>query len=200
MNSSKRAALDALHAVTASTAVIVRGEITQAKAIVALAQSYTVDCDEMSLVEEVQEGWVEYGDDGTPLVSEYLILELGAALGITPKSAAHMLVQVLNLYYRHPRLWAAFVQGKIRRWQADQLTDITSELSAEAADWVDKQIGLTVGRMAFTRLRPLVKGWVVKADPALPCTSQRRRRLLFPLCGSACFSALGQSGWSNIRI
>lgn len=164
MTESRQALWAWLDQIRVSTAQVVAAEINQAEGIIALAESYTVDHANM-VVEEVQEQRVEYGHDGTPLVSEYLLLELAPALGMSQKSAAHLLISVLNLHFRHPRLWTAFTLGKIRRYQADQLTELTHSLNKEAADLVDRKIALTVGKIAFPRLRKLVQGWVVEADP-----------------------------------
>lgn len=140
-------------------------EIRQAIALADLAESYWVDVD--TLIPELAEKTIHPGEEGTPGVSEFLTLELGPALGMTRRSAFELVAGVLNLKHRHPETWDAFCTGEVRRWQAIKLTELTAGLSADAAGWVDDQIGRHVGRIAFSRLAALTRGWVAQADAEL---------------------------------
>ena len=48
---------------------------------------------------------VQVGADGTPLVSEWAIVELGVLLHMTTASAQGLLRDVLDLRHRLPRVW-----------------------------------------------------------------------------------------------
>lgn len=50
---------------------------------------------------------VRLGADGVAPVAEWLALEIGPLLGISPLAAGIMLADALNLRDRHPRLWTA---------------------------------------------------------------------------------------------
>lgn len=110
---------------------------------------------------------VRVGADGTMPVAEWLSLEIGPLLGISPAAAALMLADVLNLRDRHPKLWAAVQAGTVRFWQAKQITRRTAsaELSLDAARSVDEQLAPSVGRLPWARVLRMLDGLIVAADP-----------------------------------
>ncbi|MCC2593540.1 13E12 repeat family protein [Tessaracoccus sp. OS52] len=161
----KEFAADALERVQDEARLIRAAEVRQSIALAELAESYSVNMD--ALVPELAEKTIHPGDDGTPGVSEFLSLELGPALGMSRRTALEMVADVLNLKHRHPGIWDAYCRGAIPRWQAARLVDLASSLSAEAAAWVDQQIAFKVGRVAFPRLKRIMRGLVAQADPEL---------------------------------
>ncbi len=76
---------DALDGVVRATEEIRSAEVRQAVALAELAETYSVGVD--ALVEELAEKVIGTGEDGAPGFSEFLSLELGAALGISHRSA-----------------------------------------------------------------------------------------------------------------
>ncbi|WP_203567109.1 hypothetical protein [Aestuariimicrobium ganziense] len=161
----RRAEFTALRdAVAAQT----KAEIAQLEATIRLCGLYDrVDSDDFGpLMEQV----VRSGSDGTPGVSEFLCLELGAILGISPEAAASKLWRALDLVHRHPELLAQVRAGRVRLWQADRITMATSAacLDLDAARWVDRQITPHVERLPFGRVMSLVKGLCV---PPRSCTT-----------------------------
>ncbi|MCC2592985.1 13E12 repeat family protein [Tessaracoccus sp. OS52] len=161
----KQVANEALAQVERARETIRIAEIRESIAVAELAETYSVGVD--TLVEALVEKSVHPGDDGTPAVSEFLGLELGAALGLSRRSALLLVADVLNLKHRHPHLWDAFCRGLIPRWQAVKLTELTSALALEAAQWVDVQLARRAGRISFQRMKRLARGLVAQADPAL---------------------------------
>ena len=107
------------------------------------------------------------GADGTPQIGEFLALEIGPALGVTPKAAAGLLADALNLRDRHPTLWTAVQAGHLEVWQARRVTQATINLASPAAQWVDQQLAITARLVPWPRAIKQVAGLVVKAAPAL---------------------------------
>ena len=172
---------DALDGVIRATEDIRSAEVRQALALAELAETYSVGV--ATLVEELAERFTGTGEDGTPGFSEFLTLELGAALGISQRAALGRVCSVLNLKHRHPLMWDSFQRGLIPRWQADVLVGLTAGLGARAAAWVDERVSRSAGRVSFQRLKKLTSAWVAQADPALAAerelSSRRRRRVVF---------------------
>lgn len=165
---------DALEEVRDGVAMMRAAEVKTAQGLVELARHYQVEQDQV--IEHLADMTMPFGGHGHPEVSEFLKLEVGAALGLSESAAGHMLLSVLTLRYRHPRLWEAFCQGRIRRWEADRLTTMCADLSPMAVDWVDERICQKVGLVSFTRLRRLVKGLVAQADPEAAARKERKQR------------------------
>ena len=51
--------------------------------------------------------------DGAPLVAEFCLAELGAALGVSTTAAKRLVGQALELRHRLPRLWAQVQAGRV---------------------------------------------------------------------------------------
>jgi hypothetical protein len=91
-------------------------DVRKVETVHALCLVYgTVDEDAFG---EAAEQLIYRGEQGTPPVAEYLSLEVSALLGISPGSGAALIGQVLNCVYRHPVLWDAVRQGKVRWYRA----------------------------------------------------------------------------------
>lgn len=124
---------------------------------------------------------IEGGADGTTMIGEFLALELGPILRVSPTTAAFRIADVLNLRDRHPQLWAAVQQLHVEMWQATEITRACRELSAEAAEWVDRQVATALKTMPWSRVSRAVPDLIVKADPALAAekaAAERDRRLV----------------------
>ena len=142
-------------------------EVRKVETVHALCLVYgTVDEDAFG---EAAEQLIYRGAQGTPPVAEYLSLEVSALLGISPGSGAALIGQVLNCVYRHPVLWNAVRQGKVRWYRAlDVIGEVNSAgLSLEAALWVDQRIVPSLLTMPRGRANRVLRGLVALADPAL---------------------------------
>lgn len=107
------------------------------------------------------------GHEGTAPVGEFLCVELGALLGCSPVNAACRIAEALDVRDRHPQLWEAVADGRVHAWQAVRLAGDCSHLSAEAAGWVDRQVGIALKVWPFQRVRRQIPKWIIQADPAL---------------------------------
>lgn len=116
-----------------------------------------------------QERRLPTGADGTPLVAEHLVTELAPQLRMSIESAWGLVSESMNLVHRHPLLWAATREGRLRVWQARTIARLTASagLSAAAAGWVDARIDPALGRLAWGRLKRRLAGLIVRADTEL---------------------------------
>lgn len=160
------AASQALAVLHDAQAQVVSGEITAAVAMVELADTYRLDHDHVMVGTERM---IRGGADGTPLVSEYLACEIGALLGLSPASASLKLAEVLNLRWRHPRLWQAVLDGSVRVWRAAAVASKVAQagLDRDAADWVDRQMAVAAHIQPWSRALGTLEKLILQADPAL---------------------------------
>ena len=125
-----------------------------------------------------RERLIDSGADGTPQFAEFLILELAAMLGVGDVTAWRLIRDVMNLRYRHPRLWAALGRGEVRVWQARKIAARCAEtgLRLEAALVVDRRLESAWGRQAWGRIQRRTEGLIVVADTALAAERAKIRQ------------------------
>ncbi|WP_179229313.1 DUF222 domain-containing protein [Parenemella sanctibonifatiensis] len=113
----------------------------------------------------VGERLVRPGGEGTPLVGEFCVLELGAALGISGDEAHLLLADSLALRGRFPKTWTVLGEGKLRVWQVRRLIGETRELPVELCTKIDAQVaefGTSMGKQA---LKNLIEAIVLEHSP-----------------------------------
>jgi hypothetical protein len=112
---------------------------------------------------------------GAPLVAEFCIPELGAALGMSSTGAKKLIGHALELRHRLPRLWAQVQSRVVPAWQARSVAEVTIHttpaLTPDAAAFVDSQVAAVAGRVAPAQLDRLVAEAIkrydlAEADPA----------------------------------
>ncbi|MGI5952066.1 MAG: DUF222 domain-containing protein, partial [Brooklawnia sp.] len=137
-------------------------EVAQLIAITHAADLYEVD---LTHVLDGMERLIEVGHEGTPLVGEFLSLEIGGLRGVSPQSAAHRISQALDLRHRFPKLWQTVLAGDVRVWQANYVIDRTIALDEKAAGWVDERVAATLARHGFGWVMKHLQSWIDVADP-----------------------------------
>ncbi|WP_374456981.1 DUF222 domain-containing protein, partial [Nocardioides sp.] len=109
---------------------------------------------------------------GTPLVAEFCIAELGGVLGISSTSAKKLIGHALELRHRLPRLWAQVHAGVVPAWKARTVAETTIHtvpaLTVEAAAHVDAQLAAVAGRIGPAQLDRLVADTIKRYDLAHP--------------------------------
>ncbi len=112
---------------------------------------------------------VTVGADGTPVVSEFLAMEVGAMLGLSIASAGMLLCDALNLRYRHPILWQAVSELKVEVWKARRITSDVARagLCLEAAQAIDEKITPFLDKLSYGQLLRKLGGMIVTADEVL---------------------------------
>jgi hypothetical protein len=107
---------------------------------------------------------------GAPLVAEFCIPELGAALGMSSTGAKKLIGHALELRHRLPRLWALVQAGVVPAWRARSVAEVTIHttpaLTPEAAAFVDSQVSAVAGRVAPAQLDRLVAEAIKRHDLA----------------------------------
>ncbi len=84
---------------------------------------------------------VEHGRDtglmlagpGAPCVSEFAVVELAAALGMTVDACRRYVGQVLEVHYRLPLIWRRVAAGDLQWWRAARIAQHTMLLPAAGA-------------------------------------------------------------------
>lgn len=124
------------------------------------------------------EGMWRPGADGTPEVAEFLKLEIGPALGISPESAAHLIADVADLAYRHPQLWQHVLAGRVQVWVARKVASLTSRahLPLETAHELDHRLARFAPGWTPTRILNQTRNLIVHLDPTR--AEERRRAAL----------------------
>ena len=140
-------------------------------------------CLEFSAVDEdaygeAAEKLIYRGADGTPKVAEFLSLEVGPLLGITPGAAAGLISDVLNCFYRHPMMWEAVRNGTVRWYRACQVISEVNRagLSFDDAQLVDARITARLSALPPGRATRLLRGLIAAADPARARARERAAR------------------------
>ena len=108
---------------------------------------------------------LQLGADGTPLVSEFCVVELGLYLQTTTTSAICLLRDVLEIRHRLPRLWAAVMAGEVEDWRAREAATLTRVLTFEQARGVDVEVLDALTGLPFGRAVDVIEGRVIAADP-----------------------------------
>ncbi|MBD3944683.1 HNH endonuclease signature motif containing protein [Nocardioides ganghwensis] len=108
--------------------------------------------------------------DGTPLVAEFCVAELGTVLGISTTAAKKLIGHALELRHRLPRLWGQVHAGQVPAWRARAVAETTihaaPSLTREAAGFVDSQVAAVAGRIGQAQLDRLLAETIKRYDLA----------------------------------
>ncbi len=96
------------------------------------------------------------GGDGTPGVAPFVAEELGAALGVSTRSAMALMADALDLRHRLPRLWARVEALAVAPWKTRRVAADTRALPLEGARWVDDQLAARVDGFGLPSIERLV--------------------------------------------
>ncbi|HSK33892.1 MAG TPA: DUF222 domain-containing protein, partial [Propionicimonas sp.] len=134
-----------------------RAEVQEALAVLRVVHTYR---------HQIPTDKVRLGGDGTGLVDDFACLELAAALHRSADSVTPLVVELVNLEARLPRLWETTVACGVPVWLARRIARATGELSLRKALWVDATIAPFTTRLAPGRLLRFVDALIIQADPA----------------------------------
>ncbi|MHA6511714.1 HNH endonuclease signature motif containing protein [Tessaracoccus sp. Z1128] len=152
---------------------LIAAEIAEVIAIAHLMDVYRIDDD---AVQVGMEDLIQPGADGTPSIGEFLSLEIGALLGLSPLSAMGRIADVLNVRHRHPALWEAVLAGRVRWWQAADAAGRAQHLSAAAVALLDRKLAHALALMPWARVLRNLDGWILAADPQTAADAEARHR------------------------
>jgi hypothetical protein len=155
-----------LEAVREQTRLATRAEVRRLKLVVEWCAAHEVDPDESAT-------YVEFGHDtglalagaGAPCVSEFAVLELAAALGLTPDACKRHLGQVLEVRYRLGRLWERVVALELPFWRAGRIAEHTITLPEAGAAHVDRQLAPVAHKVGVARTERLCEEALARYAP-----------------------------------
>src|SRR3954462_10441508 len=146
-----------LAALVESNAMVLRGEVEKFRQAALWADLHPVEsiCDAACL--PGAQGAVLIAGPGAPLVAEWCVPELAAALGISTDSGHHLLGDAVETRHRLPRIWAAVMAGRVPVWKARKVAQHTLGLSQEAAAAVDAQLAPGLRSCSFAQIERTVE-------------------------------------------
>ncbi len=122
----------------------------------------------------------DYGDTGVPvagpgapLVAEFCVAELAAAIGASTDAGRGYLGEAVELRYRLPRVWARVLAGDLVAWKARRIARATIHLSREAAAFVDAHVAAVAHKIGPYALDRLVEEAIARF---MPEEAEKRRR------------------------
>src|SRR5699024_9425248 len=108
---------------------------------------------------------LELAGEGAPVVDDLEFCSLAASLGQTVEAARAGVGEIVELAFRLPVLWQRVRQGQVRLWRAQRVARSTSELSWDAAAWVDRQVAPLVTSCSASQLERTVTAAMQNFEP-----------------------------------
>jgi hypothetical protein len=122
---------------------------------------------------------VQVGGEGTPLVQDLCLAELGVARHVHPLTARGVVADALDLRHRLPQTWSRVQALDADVWVARKVAVLTRDLGAGAAGVVDGAVAAAIAGQAPSRVLELAQAKVIEVDRAAHRSrleEQRRRR------------------------
>jgi hypothetical protein len=154
-----------LSALRESRAAARAAEVEVMVAAVAWADLHPVDSIGDAVMVPGTDRGLAIGGEGVPLVAEFAVAELAAALGRSADSARLWLGTVLEIRHRLPRIWARLVGGGLEPWRARQIASHTLSLGEAGAGWVDAQVVAVAHKIGPAQLERVILEAVRRFDP-----------------------------------
>lgn len=155
-----------------------QAQADQQRAIVSLAQNYcaaTSSAIDDHLIDELLEDTIPGGSPGTAPISEFAAMELGPLMGCSPRQGSTILFETLNLYHRHPSLWAAVQNLTLDAHRARKAAGKLGVLAPELADRVGQLWAKKQHRLSWQGAINLCDKFIVAADPAIAAEREARQ-------------------------
>ncbi|MCW2853427.1 MAG: hypothetical protein JWM84_3091, partial [Nocardioides sp.] len=112
--------------------------------------------------------------DGAPWVSEFAVMELGAALGMSTDAAKRYVGAALEVRYRLPRIWARVEAMELPFYKARWIAEHTMALPPAGAAYVDQQVGFCAHKISFAEIERQITTAQARFDPE---AAEKARRL-----------------------
>jgi len=163
--------------VRASRATADRAEADLLASAVTWAAMHSVDSLEDALCHDLpgSEQPVAVAGEGAPLVAEFCVLELAAAMNLSSDAGRTYLGEAIELAHRLPKTYARVMTLDLPAWKARRIAKTTQWLSAEAAEYVDRHVAPVAHRTGVAQLDRLVDEAAVRHDPAAAAERARAR-------------------------
>lgn len=106
----------------------------------------------------------QLGGEGTPLIQELALCELGIARSCHTLAARAVVADVLDLHHRLPLTWAQVRTGRTDVWVARKVAAMTRALPYEAVGIVDTAVAAAISTQAPSRVLDLAAAKIIEAD------------------------------------
>jgi hypothetical protein len=121
-----------------------------------------------------QDTGIPIAGEGCPLISEFAVLELAAALGLSADSGRNLVAQALELAHRLPKVWKRVQDGSLAPWRAKRIAEATLDLSMEAATFVDAQVAPFAHKTGVAQTQRLVDEAIARFMPEAAAEQRER--------------------------
>jgi hypothetical protein len=98
-------------------------------------------------------------------VSEFAVVELATALGMTTDAAKRYVGKVLEVHYRLPGFWTEVVSGRLPWWRAARVAEHTIALPADGAAFVDEKLAGYAAKVTFGQVERLREEALIRYAP-----------------------------------
>jgi hypothetical protein len=109
---------------------------------------------------------VRLGGVGCPLVEEFCVPEVAAALGLPSEAGRDLAGEVSELVHRLPRVWARVQELRLPGWRARRIARATMDLPVEAAAYMDARVAQVAHRVGPVVTDRLAVEAEERVDPA----------------------------------
>ncbi len=131
-------------------------QVRELELVIEWCAAHEVDADDAATyVEFGRDTGLALAGDGAPYVSEFAVVELAAALGMTSDAGKRYVGRVLEVRYRLPGFWEEVVEGRLPWWRAARVADHTLALPKAGARYVDRRLASTAARVTFGQVERL---------------------------------------------
>jgi 5-methylcytosine-specific restriction endonuclease McrA len=102
---------------------------------------------------------------GAPEVSEFAVVELAAALGVSTESGRKLVADAVEAKHRLPQVWARLEAGQVEVWRVRRLTDHTRALTPDVAAFVDAHLACVIHTAGPATIARCVTEAIARFDP-----------------------------------
>ncbi len=142
-------------------------EVRMLRRVVDFCAAHEVaEADAATVVERGHDTGLALAGPGAPWVSEFAVLELATALGMTPGAGRRYLGQVLETRYRLPLVWARVQAGELAWWRAARIAEHTQPLPAAGAAHLDAHLAPVAHKIGQVLTERLCQEALATYDPA----------------------------------
>ncbi|MDT9594989.1 DUF222 domain-containing protein [Nocardioides zeae] len=109
--------------------------------------------------------WLAYGGPGAPLVSEFAVLELVTAMGLSQDAGRALVGDAVEVRHRLPLIAARVAAGGVQVWRARRIARATRTLTLEGAGFVDRNLAHVAHSISGAGIDRLVAEASARFDP-----------------------------------
>jgi hypothetical protein len=155
-----------LDAVRASRRKQIQEQACELQLVVDWCAEHEVGEDEAATVVELgRDTGLALAGPGAPCVSEFAVIALAAALGMTVDACRRYVGQVLEVHYRLPLIWRRVTGGDLPWWRAARIAQHTVLLPAAGAAQVDRRLAAVAHKVGVLLTEKLCQEALDHFDP-----------------------------------